>query len=38
MNVLRHSKRHHYIETETVVTLAVKLKHVAYGAFHQPLR
>ena len=30
MNVLRHSKRHHNIETETVVRLAVKLVRVAY--------
>jgi len=29
MNVLRHSKRHHNIETETVVRLAVKLMRVA---------
>jgi len=31
---LRHSKRHHNIETETVVRLAVKLMHVAYGEFY----
>ena len=30
MNVLRHSKCHHNIETETVVRLAVKLMRVAY--------
>jgi len=29
MNALRHSKRHHNIETETVVRLAVKLMRVA---------
>jgi len=34
MNVLRHSKRHHDIETETVVRLAVKLMRVAYGKFN----
>jgi len=34
MNVLRHSKRHHNIETETVVRLAVKLMRVAYGEFY----
>jgi len=34
MNVLRHSKRHHNIETETVVRLTVKLMHVAYGEFY----
>jgi len=28
MNALRHSKRHHNIETETVVRLAVKLMRV----------
>ena len=33
MNALRHSKRHHNIETETVVRLAVKLMRVAYGEF-----
>jgi len=33
MNALRHSKRHHNIETETVVRLAVKLKRVGYGEF-----
>jgi len=31
---LRHSKRHHNIETETVVRLAVKLMRVAYGEFY----
>jgi len=31
MHVLRHPKRHHNIETETVVRLAVKLIHVAYS-------
>jgi len=31
MDVLRHFKRHHNIKTETVVRLAVKLRHVAYG-------
>ena len=35
MNVLRHSKRHHNIETETVLRLAVKPKRVAYGEFFQ---
>jgi len=34
MNVLRHSKRHHNIETETVVRLADKLMHVAYGELY----
>jgi len=34
MNVLRHSKCHHNIETETVVRLAVKLMRVAYGEFY----
>jgi len=34
MNVLRHSKRHHNIETETVVRLAVKLMRVAYGILY----
>jgi len=34
MNVLHHSKRHHNIETETVVRLAVKLMRVAYGEFY----
>jgi len=34
MNVLRHSKRHHNTETETVVRLAVKLMRVAYGKFY----
>jgi len=34
MNALRHSKRHHNIETETVVRLAVKLMRVAYGKFY----
>jgi len=34
MNVLRHSKRHHNIKTETVVRLAVKLMRVAYGEFY----
>jgi len=34
MNVLRHSKRHHNIETETVVRSAVKLMRVAYGEFY----
>jgi len=34
MNVLRHSKRHHNIETETVVRLTVKLMRVAYGEFY----
>ena len=33
MNALRHSKRHHNIETETVVRLAVKLIRVVYGNF-----
>jgi len=31
MNVLNHPKRHHNIETETVLRLAVKLTRVAYG-------
>jgi len=31
MNTLRHSKRHHDIEMETVVRLAVKLMRVTYG-------
>jgi len=31
MNVLRHFKRHHNIEMETVVRLAVELMRVAYG-------
>jgi len=31
MNVLRHSKRHHNIETETALRLEVKLTCVAYG-------
>ena len=31
---LRHSKRHHNIETETVVRLAIKLMRVAYGEFY----
>jgi len=30
MNILRHSKRHNNIETETVVRLAVKLMRVEY--------
>jgi len=34
MNVLCHSKRHHNVETETVVRLAVKLMHVGYGEFY----
>ena len=34
MNALRHSKRHHNTETETVVRLAVKLMRVAYGEFY----
>jgi len=34
MNVLRHFKRHHNIETETVARLAVKLMRVAYGEFY----
>jgi len=34
MNALHHSKRHHNIETETVVRLAVKLMRVAYGKFY----
>jgi len=34
MNALRHSKRHHNIETVTVVRLAVKLMSVAYGEFY----
>jgi len=34
MNVLRHSKRHHNIETETVVSLAVKLIRLAYAEFY----
>ena len=34
MNALRHPKRHHNIETETVVRLAVKLMRVAYGEFY----
>ena len=34
MNALRHSKRHHNIETETVVRLAAKLMRVAYGEFY----
>jgi len=34
MNVLHRFKRHHNIETETVVRLAVKLKRVAYGKFY----
>jgi len=34
MNVLRHSKRHHNIETETVMRLAVKLMRVANGEFY----
>jgi len=34
MNALRHSKRHHNIETETVVRLAVNLMRVAYGEFY----
>jgi len=34
MNVLRHSKRHHNIKTETVVRLAVKLMRVAYGELY----
>jgi len=34
MNVLRHSKRHHNIETITVVRLAVKLMRVEYGEFY----
>jgi len=34
LNVLRNSKRHHNIETETVVRLAVKLMHVANGKFY----
>jgi len=29
MNAVRHSNRHHNIETETVVRLAVKLMRVA---------
>jgi len=34
MNVLRHSKRHHNIETERAVRLAVKLMRVAYDEFY----
>jgi len=34
MNVLHHSKRHHNIETETLVRLIVKLMRVAYGEFY----
>jgi len=34
MNVLRHSKCHHNIEMATVVRLAVKQMHVAYGEFY----
>jgi len=34
MTALRHSKRHHNIETETVVRLAVKLMRIAYGKFY----
>jgi len=34
MNALRHSKRHHNIETETVVRSAVKLMRVGYGEFY----
>jgi len=34
MSALRHSKRHHNIETETVVRLAFKLMRVAYGEFY----
>jgi len=34
MNALRHSKRHHNIETETVARLAVKLMRVGYGEFY----
>jgi len=34
MNALCHSKRHHNIETDTVVRLAVKLMRVAYGEFY----
>jgi len=34
MNALRHYKRHHNIETETVVRLAVKLMRVGYGEFY----
>jgi len=37
MNALRHSKRHHNIETETVVRLADKLMRVAYGEFYDQL-
>jgi len=36
MNAIRHSKRHHNIETETVVRLAVKLMRAAYGEFYNP--
>jgi len=32
--IVRHSKRHHNIETETVVRLAVKLMRVAYSEFY----
>jgi len=34
MNALHHSKRHCNVETETLVRLAVKLRHVAYGKFY----
>jgi len=34
MNVLRHSKHHHNIETETVVWLAVKLMRAAHRKFY----
>jgi len=37
MNALRHSKRQHNIETETVVRLAFKLMRVAYGEFYDRL-
>jgi len=34
MNALCYSKRHHNIETETVVRSAVKLMRVAYSKFY----
>jgi len=34
MNVLRHSKRQHDIEMETLVMRAVKLVRLAYGQFY----
>jgi len=34
MNALRHSKRHHIIETETVVRSTVKLMRVGNGEFY----